>query len=130
MKIVYTNLQENDSGIKRSVRQFQVDFGRTPDRRDPVGQGRLRDERKSARDTLLSYDALSTRRRRLGTIENGSEGWDEGGANPQAVVLQGLSLRGLQTVTSLAGVYIRKFVETQMRTVESLQDRNRIDILV
>jgi hypothetical protein len=28
MRIVYTNLKENDAGVKRSVRQLQVDLGR------------------------------------------------------------------------------------------------------
>ncbi len=28
MRIVYTNLKENDAGLKRSVRQLQVDLGR------------------------------------------------------------------------------------------------------
>jgi hypothetical protein len=27
MRIVYTNLKENDAGVKRSVRQLQVDLG-------------------------------------------------------------------------------------------------------
>jgi hypothetical protein len=29
MRIVYTNLKEDDAGVKRSVRQFQVDFNGT-----------------------------------------------------------------------------------------------------
>ncbi len=35
MRIVYTNLKENDAGVKRSVKQFQVDFNGTSTRSAP-----------------------------------------------------------------------------------------------
>jgi hypothetical protein len=32
MRIIYTNLKENDAGVKRSIRQFRVEFDGTGER--------------------------------------------------------------------------------------------------
>jgi hypothetical protein len=128
MKIVYTNLREDDSGIKRSIRQFQVDFGRNADRQAPLREGWIRDERRGDRSTLPLDRGLSSGKPRA-DYDRGSREIDEDEALPQGATSL-TPLGGPQVLRSLAGFYIRKFVETQMRTVENSRQRSLISILV
>jgi hypothetical protein len=129
MKIVYTNLQENDSGIKRSVRQFQVDFGKDSRRRTSLEEG-SRDEDRGRRENVLFDREWPPSRG--GTVGDGSHSRqaDDGRAAPQGLVAQCPIPRGLPVAASLDAFYVRKFIETQMQTTGSACEKNRINILV
>jgi hypothetical protein len=129
VKIVYTNLQEDDLGIRRSVRQFRVEFNKNPDRRAPLGEGKVRDDRRGDRSALLSDRGFWSGRLPTGHDREPQE-MDEGEALPGGGTLLKPPLGGPQVVRSLAGFYIRKFLENQMRMAGDFQKRSRINIMV
>jgi hypothetical protein len=129
VKIVYTNLREDDFGIKRSVRQFRVEFNKNPDRRALLGEGRVLDDRRGDRSALLPDHGFRSGRLLTGHDREPQE-MDEGEAHLQEGTLSKPPLGGPRVVSSLAGFYIRKFVENQMRTLGDFQKRSRINIMV
>jgi hypothetical protein len=128
MKIVYTNLQENDSGIKRSVRQFQVDFGKDSRRRTSLEEG-FRDEDKGRKETVLFDREWPASRE--GTVVDARQSPQAGdGSAVPGLMAQCPIPRGRPVAASLDAFYVRKFIETQMRTTDSACEKNRISILV
>jgi hypothetical protein len=129
MKIVYTNLQENDSGIKRSVRQFQVDFGKDSRRRTSLEEG-SRDEDKGRRENVLfDREWLPSREGTVRDVSHSRQA-DDGSAAPQGLTAQCPIPRRLAVAASMDAFYIRKFIETQMQTTDGVCEKNRINILV
>jgi hypothetical protein len=129
MKIVYTNLQENDSGVMRSVRQFQVDFGKDSRRRTSL-EGGSGDEDKDRRESVLfDREWPPSRGGTVGDTRHSRQA-DDGSAVPQGLRAQCPIPRGSAVAASLDAFYVRKFIETQMRTTGSTSEKNRINILV
>jgi hypothetical protein len=132
MKIVYTNLQENDFGVKRSVHQLQVDFNKKgPERNLPAPEEGLQKELGGGRRSILS-DSLFAAKRRRGSrsahLDKERNGRD---AHHGSSGTDTPPLRLLQNAGSMAGYYIRRFIETQLRTSSAwVESGSRINIVV
>jgi len=63
MRIVYTNLQENDSGVKRSVRQLRVEFNQADNSQAQSAEDEFQSEGRHKGTLLPSDSALFHRRR-------------------------------------------------------------------
>ncbi len=129
MKIIYTNLQENDAGIIRSVRQLRVDF-------DGSGKGEARlahggeGDRAGRDDSLLLSHAGSSDLRRLpkGAGHSSCEGRE--GDRERRKDPRGNTSPALGDATSVAHLLVRRFVEAQVRSAGSFERRSRINITV
>lgn len=128
MRIVYTNLQEDNFGVKRSVRHLQVDFSKkTPDRKESSWEKTLQDETRCSRNSLRSDNSLPVERQKVahpGYIEQARSGDDNVAQRSSS------RLACVQNADSLAGYYMRRFVETQLRTTSGNESGSQIDILV
>jgi hypothetical protein len=132
MNIVYTNLQENDFGVKRSVRRLEVEFNRkTPNRGLPVSEEGLQNESKGGRRRLLSDSLFWHRRQRVDYPDppekerNLQDTAEESSLSPELA-----PLRPVQNAGSVAGFYIRRFIENQLRTTGWGESGRLINILV
>jgi hypothetical protein len=127
MKIVYTNLQENDRGIKRRVRQVQLDFARSGDERVSWRHGPRSEDGGRQRAGLENLDL---RGQRDGLGDRTSRGQKTEYVESQGGGEEGRFLQGAAVATSLAGRYIRKFLEAQMMTARRVDQKNRINVFV
>jgi hypothetical protein len=129
MKIIYTNLQENNAGVLRSLRQLRVDFdgnGRREARLADGGEGGW-----TGRDNglLLSHAGLSDRRHdpaRPGQAPCGGNEEDKALAGS----LQEDASPTFRDARSVAHLLVRRFVEAQLCSAHSFEIRNRINITV
>ena len=127
MKIIYTNLQENDGGVLRSAKQLRVDFGRN-------GRGEARFAYGSkggwtGRDNslLLSHADLSDLGRhatkRTQALPAGNEedkalaGSRQEDASPT-----------FKDARSVAHLLVRRFVEAQLRSAFEIKSRTNITV--
>ncbi len=104
MRIVYTNLKENDAGVKRSVRQFQVDFNGTSAR---PATGAISAKQTTAPDERDDAQTF----REPETVEAGNVARRQQ-INPP-----------VEGMVGLRRIFIKKFVDTQ-RAVLAGQEGN------
>ena len=119
MKIIYTNLQENDSGIKRSVRQLRVDFARDDEQNPSSSRNNLQNDDGGYSYTLNpNSTASSFRRQRELTLEK--DVYDNESTKRStlpALVSQTIRSRQSLSIQSISNMFIRKFIEIQKLTV-------------
>lgn len=134
MKIIYTNLQENDSGITRSVRQVRVEMFNRAGR----NQACLADDEdidqylssqansSSGKDSRPKLSLIAGNRATKAAADSGKPGPGTTPEESKQIQQQLVSVpKGLSTLRSL---FIRKFVETQERTAYSAQYHHTVDI--
>ncbi len=129
MKIIYTNLQENDAGVLRSLRQLRVDFDGNDRGQVNLPQCGERDGAGHDDGSLLSHAGLSDRRHnpaRPGHTPCGGNEEDRG--KPQS--LQENASPTFRDARSVAHLLVRRFVEAQLRSAHNFERRNRINITV
>lgn len=129
MKIIYTNLQENDAGVLRSVRQLRVDFDR-----NGRGEARLRHGGGggwTGRDNslLLSHADLSDLGRHP---TKPTRALPAGNEEDEALTgsLQEDTSPTFRDARSVAHLLVRRFVEAQLRSAHSFEIKSRINITV
>ncbi len=127
MKIVYTNLREDSCGVKRSVRQVQLDFGKGQNGQISLRRGGPEGENEDRRGASLDDSDLQARRR---PIDGGLRGRDREGAVSPGDGEERRFFQGALVITSLAGCYIRRFLEAQMMTACRMDEGNRINVFV
>ena len=110
MKIVYTNLTENDAGVKRSVRQFRVEF-------DGTG-GRSAADAPSAMPALAALDE----RHNLERLQSGRTPEARDALYRQQISTPAEGMGGLRSI------FIKKFLDTQ--TVVRAGKKGSISITV
>jgi hypothetical protein len=121
VKIVYTNLSEDDYGVKRNVKQLHLDFDRTNDKKDVSEERRLRKDARRGRLALVPS-----------TLDNSyEEGRERAGLKKKEEFLyktvESVRSPGPRTV---AGYYISKFVKSQSLGRQNTQKGTLINITV
>jgi hypothetical protein len=119
VKIVYTNLSEDDYGVKRSVTQLHLDFNKTSEQKGASKEGRRR---------TLSLVASTTDRGRIYESERDSNraGLRQNDGLPYRRAEFGKAL----TPRSVVGFYIDKFIKSQSSGTQSEQKGTLINITV
>jgi hypothetical protein len=108
VKIVYTNLREDDFGVVRSVRQIHLDFNKSEDAKSSLGQSKSRENARRGRLVLVPGS------RTQGGLHPEEREWNRDGfTEEEEVVYQPSGIVRSSTQRSLAGFFIRKFVESQ-----------------
>jgi hypothetical protein len=125
VKIVYTNLTEDDYGVKRSVKQLHLDFNRTIDQKGLSKDKRLREESRRGHLALVS-DTRDQRR------SNDYERERQRTRLKQNEVFLYKTVKPVQSLKSrsVAGYYIDKFVKSQSLHGLDNQKGTLIDIFV
>jgi len=127
MRIVYTNLQEDDFGVKRSVKRLQLDFNRrTPDRDAVPTEEKLQTDAGGGRRS--PHKVLSAGRWRAGYAEHPDRENENSAEGNQGCPCPPSPPRLVQKGDSLRSFYIRRFTETQLLTTGRMEPGNRIDI--
>ena len=128
MRIVYTNLQEDDFGVKRSVKRLQVDFNRrTTDRTAVLTEEKLRNDAGDSRKS--PYRVFSAERWRAGYAEHPDKEKNESGTDESSEEPRPTSPPCLvPKAGSIRGFYIKRFTETQLLTAGRIEPGNRISI--
>jgi hypothetical protein len=129
MKIIYTNLQEIDSGITRSVRQLRLDLGHSEDRHSTAAEGRLADEDENERQLLGSFRS-SDRNVYQDTESKVHEDRLETHNLPALFDRRNQRLHQLMKLKSVGNVFIRKFVENQILTTSDINYDGRINLVI
>ncbi len=128
MKIIYTNLQENDAGVLRSVRQLRVDFDGNDSRQ--VHLPRCGERDGAGHDGfLLSHAGLSDRRHNPARPDQAPCGGNEED-KALAGSLQEDASPTFRDARSVAHLLVRRFVEAQLRSAHSFEIKSRINITV
>ncbi len=130
MKITYTNLQENDSGTKRSVRQLRVDFSGSAKEQACLAEGGKKDA--AGRDgRFLSFDAESSGHRNAQTGSGTTLSEETEGDGERTGGLQGdISHQAGGDAKSVAHILVRKFVEAQLRSACIIESRGMVNITI
>ncbi len=128
MRIIYTNLKEEDCGTKRSMRQVQVDFSRDSNRGDFLTDRKLPDKQGRENHVVLDRGLVA----RMGRPIDQSPAGD--GKEMNDALLRGIAnedcLPGRSVAVSLAAFYIRKFLETEMQAARQREERSRINVII
>jgi hypothetical protein len=123
VKIVYTNLSEDDYGVKRSVKQLHLDFNGTSGQKDFSRDKKVREESKKGRLALVPN---TLKQGRHNDLERGSRR----AARARAEEFLYKTVEPVWTPESptLAGYYINKFVKAQALGSQDIKKGAVIDI--
>jgi hypothetical protein len=129
MKIIYTNLQENDAGVLRSVRQLRVDFDRNGRGEARFAHGGERGWTGRDNSLLLSHADLSDLGRRPTKRSHTPSAGNEEDKALAGSLQEGASPT-FRDSRAVAHLLVRRFVEAQLRSARSFEIKSRINITV
>jgi hypothetical protein len=123
VKIVYTNLSEDDYGVKRSVKQLHLDFNRTSSQKDFSREKKVREESKKGRLALVPN---TLKQRRHNDLERNGRRSDL--ARAEEFLYKTVEPVRTPESRTPAGYYIDKFVKAQALGGQDIKKGTIIDI--
>jgi hypothetical protein len=106
VKIVYTNLKEDDSGVVRSVRQLRFDFSKPADRNSTRPESKSPAEGRRRHLSLVSRSAADERAGEQDGVMNGFADLNKSAPGKSRLI-------PTRTAGSLSAFFINKFIASE-----------------